>query len=69
MPNMDGLEATQAIRQSATGANVPIIATTANAYDDDRRRCLDAGMNDYLAKPFTREQLLLAAATWLAPKR
>ena len=69
MPNMDGLEATQAIRQSATGANVPIIATTANAYDDDRRRCLDAGMNDYLAKPFTREQLLLAAATWLTPKR
>ena len=58
MPNMDGLEATRAIRRLPREKRLPIIATTAFAYDNDRMRCLDAGMDDYIAKPFTPEQLL-----------
>jgi CheY-like chemotaxis protein len=46
--------------------NTPIIATTANAMDGDRQRCLDAGMNDYIAKPFTRDDLLLVIDRWRA---
>ena len=52
MPVMDGYEATQAIRAlPAENARVPIIALTANAFSEDRQRCIDAGMDDYLAKP------------------
>ena len=52
MPVMDGYAATQGIRESAAGrARVPIIALTANAFAEDRQRCIDAGMDDYLAKP------------------
>ena len=60
MPGVDGFEATQRIRaeESALGLpRVPIIAVTANALPDDRARCLDAGMDDYLAKPFTVQDL------------
>jgi PAS domain S-box-containing protein len=60
MPEMDGFEATRSIRAGeacAGGARLPIVALTANAMQSDRTRCLEAGMDDYLSKPFTREQL------------
>jgi CheY-like chemotaxis protein len=59
MPEMDGLEATRRIRQlGALGKVVPIIAMTANAMQEDRRRCLEAGMNDFVAKPIDSAELL-----------
>jgi PAS domain S-box-containing protein len=68
MPVLDGLEATRAIKalyaaQDAVAAP-PIIAVTANAFDEDRRRCLEAGMDDYLAKPFDREELHRLLERW-----
>mgnify|MGYP001817916348 FL=1 len=56
MPVMDGIAATRALRDS--GANVPIVGLTANAFADDQRQCLDAGMDDFVAKPITREKIL-----------
>lgn len=65
MPVMDGLEATQMIRTDGRFDNLPIIAMTANASATDRQQCLQAGMNDYVGKPFIFEQLItvLLAAT------
>lgn len=65
MPVMDGMESTQAIRTSGEGSHrAPIIALTAHAFAEDRKRCLDAGMNDYLSKPLNREELLRSLAKW-----
>jgi two-component system sensor histidine kinase/response regulator len=65
MPEMDGFEATRLIRGSVSPSNrIPIIALTANAIDGDRERCLDAGMNDYLSKPFTLEGLATVLRRW-----
>jgi CheY-like chemotaxis protein/HPt (histidine-containing phosphotransfer) domain-containing protein len=59
MPEMDGVEATRQIRQlKGASAHIPIVAMTANAMQGDRERFLEAGMNDYLAKPIARDRLL-----------
>jgi signal transduction histidine kinase/ActR/RegA family two-component response regulator len=60
MPNMDGLEATVRIRQeeALSGAHVPIIALTANAQESDQQACFDAGMDYFIAKPFSPKKLL-----------
>ena len=66
MPEMDGLEATRAIRAlPGERGRLPIIATTAAAFVEDRQRCLEAGMNDYLSKPLVRGDLLGMIARWL----
>jgi len=66
MPEMDGLEATGCIRAlPGERGRVPIVAMTANAFDEDRERCLDAGMNDYLSKPIERRSLLETVTRWL----
>jgi CheY-like chemotaxis protein len=57
MPVMDGIQATRKIRSSKYGAQVPIIALTANAVEGDKEHCLDAGMTDYLTKPIGRAAL------------
>ncbi len=65
MPVMDGYEASRRIRQNPAWQQLPVIALTANALSDERQRCLAAGMNDYLAKPFRREELLALLDQWL----
>jgi CheY-like chemotaxis protein len=67
MPEMDGFEATRRIRQGESGrryTNVPIIAMTAHAMKGDKELCLEAGMNDYLAKPVKSEELSKLIAQW-----
>jgi signal transduction histidine kinase/CheY-like chemotaxis protein/HPt (histidine-containing phosphotransfer) domain-containing protein len=73
MPVMDGYQATAQIRarRAATHGHLPIIALTANAMERDREKCLAAGMDDYLAKPYSLSQLEAVLARWLpmgAPK-
>lgn len=65
MPVMDGYEASRRIRANQAWQHLPIIALTANALSEERERCLAAGMNDYLAKPFRREELLALLDQWL----
>ncbi len=66
MPVMDGFEATRRIREAQAGARrVPIVAMTANAMQGDRERCLQAGMDDYIAKPVTLDTLRNALQRWL----
>ena len=65
LPLMDGYEATRQIRQLEQGRQVPIIALTANALQGDREACLEAGMNDYMAKPFKRADLQRILLRWL----
>ena len=67
MPVMDGFEATAEIRRLRAGhaTRLPIVALTANAMQGDRQKCLEAGMDDFLSKPYTLTQLQMALARWL----
>lgn len=65
MPKLNGIEATRAIRMLPGWKHVPILAMSANAYDQDRQACLDAGMNDHIAKPFRLEKLYEKLLMWL----
>ena len=71
MPEMDGIAATRAIREREQTQGLPrkpILALTANALADDKANCLQAGMDDYLTKPFMRKQVLDLMRKWLPPK-
>jgi CheY-like chemotaxis protein len=65
MPEMDGIEATRAIRKQAKWGKLPIIALTAKAMKDDQQRCLEAGANDYIPKPLDVEMLLSLLRVWI----
>ncbi len=71
MPVMDGYEASRQIRRSGRWPDLPIVALTANALSEERERCRAAGMDDYLAKPFRREELNALLDLWVpeAPAR
>jgi CheY-like chemotaxis protein/HPt (histidine-containing phosphotransfer) domain-containing protein len=66
MPVMDGFTATreQRAREQGTGKRLPIIALTANALEEDRQHCIDAGMDDFISKPFNRETLIDVLSRW-----
>jgi CheY-like chemotaxis protein len=74
MPDMDGIEAAQHIRglypegARASAGRPPIVALTANAFAEDRIAYLQAGLDDYLAKPFEKEDLVALVARWQKPK-
>lgn len=69
MPVMDGYEATQEIRKQGKFHDLPILAMTANAMVGDREEVLAAGMNDHIAKPFTKDDLFITMAKWIQPER
>ncbi|HUD95165.1 hybrid sensor histidine kinase/response regulator [Sphingobium sp.] len=65
MPEMDGITATRIIRQNWSADRLPIIAMTAHAYEEEKQRCLDAGMNDHVAKPVDPATLMQTLDRWL----
>lgn len=65
MPVQDGLEATRRIRQLPGLKDIPILAMTANAFADDKARCLESGMNDFISKPVTPEVLYTTLLRWM----
>ncbi|MCP4295928.1 MAG: response regulator [Proteobacteria bacterium] len=67
MPEMDGYQATNEIRQKSTHQSIPIVAMTAHALLKDRQKCLDAGMNDHISKPINPELLIDVLIRWIKP--
>ena len=65
MPEMDGLEATRHIREIEEKQHIPIIAMTANVFEEDRQACLAAGMKGFIAKPIDPEELFSRLLDWL----
>ncbi|WP_374324052.1 ATP-binding protein [Azonexus sp.] len=65
MPKLNGLDATRAIRRLPQHAQTPILAMTANAFDEDRQTCLAAGMNDHISKPIDPDRLFATLLRWL----
>jgi len=65
MPVMDGLTATRRIRQDPHWSKLPIITLTAKAMPDDQERCIEAGANDYMAKPLDVDKLLSLVRVWM----
>lgn len=65
MPRMDGLEATKRLRATRRGERTPIVAMTANAFVEDKQRCMQAGMNDFITKPVTPAILFATVLHWL----
>jgi CheY-like chemotaxis protein len=65
MPHMNGVEATRVIRALPGYAKTPILAMTANAFDEDRKVCIEAGMDDHLGKPVVPEALYETLLKWL----
>jgi len=68
MPEMDGIAATEKIREHVGADRLPIIAMTAHAMERERRRCLDSGMNDHVTKPVDPAKLIGALARWIRPR-
>jgi two-component system sensor histidine kinase/response regulator len=68
MPVMDGVTATQRIRAMGGFERLPIVAMTANAMEQDRRKCLDAGMNDFLVKPIDPDDMWNILLRWVRPR-
>ena len=67
MPQMDGLVATREIRNFGL-KDLPIVGLTANAFASDRKRCMDAGMNDWITKPISPKNMLEKVNEWLTPR-
>jgi CheY-like chemotaxis protein len=66
MPKMNGIEATRAIRGLPNYSATPILAMTANAFDEDRQACIEAGMDDHIGKPIDPEKLFETLYKWLS---
>ena len=66
MPLMNGLDATKTIRNTGrSDASVPIIAMTANAYEEDKKECIRAGMNEHIAKPLEEREIMVAISKYV----